>query len=60
MNETPTQSKLSMSIKNPSTMKYAVNQKFEASNQEKDASYPENNIVKHTAVTKGPWELRNL
>ena len=48
-----------MNRKNPSVIKYAVNQKSEMSNQEKQASYPESN-VKYTVATKGLWGLRNL
>ena len=49
-----------MSRKNPSVMKYVVTQKSEVSNQEKQACYQEDNNVRHTTVTKGPQELRNL
>ena len=58
MSETQTQ--LSMNRKNPSLKKYAANQRSEISTQEKQASYPEINIVKHTVTEKGPWGLRNL
>ena len=57
VSETPTQSKLSMNRKNLSVRKYAANQKSEMSAQEKQASYPEVNVVKHTAATKGYREL---
>ena len=49
-----------MNIKNSSVRKYAANQKFEMSTQEKQDSYPEINVVKHTVPEKGPWGLRNL
>ena len=58
MSETQTQ--LSMNRKNPSLKKYAANQRSEMSTQEKQASYPEINIVKHTVTEKGPWGFRNL
>ena len=48
VSETQTQSKLSMNRKNPSVKKYAANQKSEMSPQEKQASYPELNVVKHS------------
>ena len=54
MNETPTQSKINMSRKSPSVMKYVFNQKSQVSNQEKEISHPESNIVKHRAVVKRP------
>ena len=60
VSETPTQSKLSMIRRNPSVRKYAANQKSETSIQEKQASYPEINVVKHTVTTKASWGLRNL
>ena len=40
-------------------MKYAVNQNSEMANQEKQASYLESNVVKHTFAAKGTRELRN-
>ena len=49
MSETQTQ----LSI-NPSLKKYAANQRSEMSTQEKQASYPEINTVKHTVTEKGP------
>ena len=58
VSETRTQSKLIMNRKNPSVRKYAANQKSDVSTQEKQASYPEINVVKHTVTTKGPWGLR--
>ena len=42
-----TQSNLSMNRRNPNIRKYAANQKSEISTQEKQASYPEINVVKH-------------
>ena len=54
------QSKLSMNRKNPNVRKYAANEKFVMSAQEKQASYSEINVVKHTVTAKGPWGLRNL
>ena len=60
MSETPTQSKSSMIRKNPSVRKYAANQKSETSIQERQASYPEINVVKHTITTKASRGLRNL
>ena len=60
VSEIPAQSKLSMNRKNPSVRKYAVSQKCEMSTQEKQASYPESNVVKHAVTTKGPRGLRNL
>ena len=57
VSETPTKSKLSMNRKNPSVRKYAANQKSEMSTQEKQASYPEINVVKHTVTTKGLGDL---
>ena len=54
------QSKLSLNKKNPSVRKYAANEKFVMSTQEKQASYPEINVVKHTVTAKGPRGLRNL
>ena len=45
-----------MNRKNPSARKYAANQK---SVMEKQASYPDINVVKHTVTTKGPRRLRN-
>ena len=60
VNETRTQSKLSMNRINPSIRKYAANQKSEMSTQEKQASFPEINIVKHTVTMKGPRRLRDL
>ena len=60
VSEAPTQSKLTMNRKNLSVRKYAANQKSEISTQEKQASYPEINVVKHTATMKGFWGLRNL
>ena len=60
VSETRTQSKLSMNRKNPSVRKYAANQKSDVSTQEKQASYPEINVVKHTATTKGTRGFRNL
>ena len=59
VSETQTQSTLNMNRKNPSIRKYAANQESEMSTQEKQASYPEINVVKHTVTTKGPWGLRN-
>ena len=59
MCETATQSKLSMNRKNPSIRKYAVNQKSGRCTKEKQASYPEINVVKQTVTTKGPDGLRN-
>ena len=47
-------------MKNPDVKKYAVNQKSEMSTQEKQASYPEINVVKHTVTATGPRGLRNL
>ena len=58
VSETRTQSKLSMNSKHPRIRKYAANQKSQMSTQEKQASYPEINAVKHTVTTKGPWGLR--
>ena len=58
--ETRTQSKLSINRKNPSVRKYATNQNSEMSAQEKQASYPEINVVKHTVTAKGPRGLGNL
>ena len=49
-----------MNRKNPSVRKYAANQKSDVSTQEKQASYPEINVVKHTATMKGTRGLRNL
>ena len=49
-----------MNRKNPIITKYAANQESEMSIQEKQASYPEINVAKHTVTTKGPWGLRNL
>ena len=49
-----------MNRKNPSKTKYSANQKSEMSTQEKQASYPEINVVKHAVTAKGPWGLRNL
>ena len=60
MSETREQCKLSMNRKNPSVRKYAANQKSEMSTQEKQTSYPEINIVKHTVTAKGPRGLTNL
>lgn len=41
-----------MNRKNPSIIKYAVNQKAEVFNQEKLTYYSKSNNVKHTIVTK--------
>lgn len=41
-----------MNRKNPSIIKYAVNQKTEVFNQEKLTYYSKSNNVKHTIVTK--------
>ena len=60
VSETRTQSKLSINRKNPSVRKYATNQNSEMSAQEKQASYPEINVVKHTVTGKGPRGLGNL
>ena len=49
-----------MNMKNTSAKKYAANQKSEMSTQEKQANYPEINVVKHTVTEKGPQGLRNL
>ena len=49
-----------MNRKNSSVKKYAVNQKYEMFTQEKQASYPESNVVRHAVTTKGPRGLRNL
>ena len=49
-----------MNRKNPNVRKYVANEKFVMSAQEKQASYPEINVVKHTVTAKGPWGLRNL
>ena len=57
VNETRTQSKLSMNRINPSIRKYAANQKSEMSNQEKQASFPEINIVKHSYYEKTSGDL---
>ena len=59
MCEAPTQSKLSMNRKNPSIRKYAINQKSGMCTEEKQASYPEINVVKQTVTMKGPHGLRN-
>ena len=49
-----------MNRKKPSVMKYAINQKTEVSNQEKQACYPKSNNVKDRIITKGPLGIRNL
>ena len=54
------QSKLSMNRNNTSIKKFAASQKSEMSTQEKQASYPEIDAVKHTVTEKGPQGLRNL
>ena len=48
VSKTGTQSKLSMNRKNPSVRICAANRKSEMSTQEKQASYPEINVVKHS------------
>ena len=60
VSETQTQSTLNMNRKNPSIRKYAANQESEMSTQEKQASYPEINVVKHTVTTRRHWGLRHL
>ena len=60
VSDSPTQPKLSMNRKSPHVRIYEANQKSEMFTQDKQASYPEINVVKHTVTTKGLLGLRNL
>ena len=60
MNETRTQSKLSMNKKNLSTRKYADNQNSEMSTKEKQTIYPEIIAFEHAFTAERLRGLRNL